>query len=343
MLYLWASAVAKIAIALALLRLAVRRLHRFILWAVCAVVVVIGLVFWLVLLFDCWPVEYFWEQTDIFKQGKCISTEILLIIAYCYSSLTIVCDITLGILPACLIWCLQMSRRTKLALVGVLSLGAIASVAVVIRLPFLENYSDPDFLYSTYQIAIWSVVETGLAIIAGSLITLRPLFRWFLDGGSSYKDQRTPDRKTTKKYALWTLTANASMPGTEDPTYWRPDLGEDPHTVVTSITAPLGRSMNDNSTVALSPILPPPRKGSVSVYQTFNVSKGPSSPVAAMNFGFPGQYSPAPVPAPVQSPTPTPILSPIPAPAPAQTPRFHNGRRYNGGYSVGYAGYTYEF
>jgi hypothetical protein len=162
MLYLWASAVAKIAIALALLRLAVRRLHRFILWAVCAVVVVIGLVFWLVLLFDCWPVEYFWEQTDIFKQGKCISTEILLIIAYCYSSLTIVCDITLGILPACLIWCLQMSRRTKLALVGVLSLGAMyvecmavflpgltgtsASVAVVIRLPFLENYSDPDFL-----------------------------------------------------------------------------------------------------------------------------------------------------------------------------------------------------
>ncbi|KAL4813554.1 hypothetical protein BDW67DRAFT_177845 [Aspergillus spinulosporus] len=339
MLYLWASAVAKIAIALALLRLAVRRLHRFILWAVCAVVVVIGLVFWLVLLFNCWPVEYFWQRTDILKQGKCISTDILLIIAYCYSSLTIVCDITLGILPACLIWSLQMSWRTKLALVGVLSLGAIASVAVVIRLPYLENYSDPDFLYSTYQIAIWSVVETGLAIIAGSLITLRPLFRWFLDGGTSYKDQRTPGRKTTKKYALSTLTANASNPGIEDPKYWRPDLGENPHTVVTSVTAPLGRSMDDSSTVALSPILPPPRKGSVSVHQTFDVSNDPSSPAASLNFGFPGQYSPAPVPAPARSSIP----SPIPTPAPAQTPRFNNGRRYNGGYGAGYAGYRYEF
>ncbi|KAL6230649.1 hypothetical protein BDW75DRAFT_248469 [Aspergillus navahoensis] len=293
MLYLWASAVAKIAIALALLRLAVRRLHRFILWAVCIVVVIIGLAFWLVLLFNCWPVEYFWERTDTLKQGKCIPTSVLLIIAYCYSSLTIVCDITLGILPACLIWSLKMSRRTKLALVGVLGLGAIASVAVVIRLPYLENYADPDFLYSTYQIAVWSVVETGLAIIAGSLITLRPLFRWFLDGGSSYKDQRTPGRKMSKKYALTTLTANASMPGIEDPKYWRPDLGDNTHTVVTSITAPLGRSMDDSSTVALSPILPPPpppRKGSVSVHQTFdmwnNGLRGYSAGYADLKYEF---------------------------------------------------------
>ncbi|KAL4987447.1 hypothetical protein BDW68DRAFT_197426 [Aspergillus falconensis] len=327
MLYLWASAVSKIAIAVALLRLAVRRSHRFILWAICVVIVIIGLVFWLVLLFNCWPVEYFWERTNILKQGKCISTNILLIIAYCYSSLTIVCDITLGILPACLIWSLQMSRRTKLALVGVLSLGAIASVAVVIRLPYLENYADADFLYSTYQIAIWSVVETGLAIIAGSLITLRPLFRWFLDGGSSYRKQCTPGRKPTNKYALSTLTANASMPGIEDPKYWRPDLGDTTHTVVTSITAPLGRSMDDNSTVALSPILPPPRKGSVSVLQTFDVSNNrPLSPAAPSDPGFPGQYRPAPVQ----------------APAPAQAPQHSNGRD-KGGYSTAYAGFTYEF
>ncbi|KAL4972773.1 hypothetical protein BDW66DRAFT_162614 [Aspergillus desertorum] len=317
MLYLWASAVSKIAIALALLRLAVRRLHRFILWAVCVVIVIIGLVFWLVLLLNCWPVEYFWERTNILKQGKCISTNILLIIAYCYSSLTIVCDITLGILPACLIWNLQMSRRTKLALVGVLSLGAIASVAVVIRLPYLKNYSDPDFLYSTYQIAIWSVVETGLAIIAGSLITLRPLFRWFLDGAFSYKQQRTAGRKTTKKYALSTLTANDSMPGTEDPQYWRPDVVDNAHAVVTSTTAPLRRSMDDNSTVALSPTLPPPRKGSVSVLQTFDVSNNqPSSPAAPLNYGFPSQH-----------------------------PHCNNGR-YKGAYGAGYAGYAgfkYEF
>lgn len=166
MLYLWASAVSKIAIAVALLRLAVRRLHRFILWATCTVIVIIGLVFWLVLLFDCKPVSYFWERTNFLKQGTCLSTHVLLIIAYTYSCLTIVCDFTLGILPVFLVWGLQMNKRTKLALMGIFGLGAMyatnsmetgdqtnnsysASVAVVIRLPYLKHYSDIDFLCSS--------------------------------------------------------------------------------------------------------------------------------------------------------------------------------------------------
>ncbi|KAL4939134.1 hypothetical protein BDV06DRAFT_225322 [Aspergillus oleicola] len=277
MLYLWASAVSKIAIAVALLRLAVRRLHRFILWATCTVIVIIGLVFWLVLLFDCKPVNYFWERTNILKQGTCLSTDVLLIIAYAYSSLTIVCDFTLGILPVFLVWRLQMNRRTKMALMGIFGLGAIASVAVVIRLPYLKHYADVDFLYSTYQIAIWSVIETGLAIIAGSLITLRPLFRWFLDHSSpsSYHDDRTPAEGG--KHPLSTLTANASKPGYEDPKYWRPDL-DDVNTVTTSISAPLERSRQDSE--AFSPILPPPnhRKNSVSVQQSFRVTKDEREP-----------------------------------------------------------------
>ncbi|KAL4931462.1 uncharacterized protein BDV17DRAFT_289002 [Aspergillus undulatus] len=274
MLYLWASAVSKVAIALALLRLAVRRHHRFILWAICVVIVVIGMVFWLVLLFDCQPVEYFWERTNIFKTGKCLSTDILLIIAYTYSSLTIVCDVTLGILPVFLVWPLQMTRRTKLALMGILSLGAVASIAVVIRLPYLKYYSDVDFLYSTYQIAIWSVIETGLAIIAGSLITLRPLFRWFLDNNSSYRNRR---RAQGGKHALSTLTANASNPGYEDPKHWRPDLEDNStNTVITSVSSPgappLARSRQES--IPVSPILPPPqrRKDSVTVEQSFKMS-----------------------------------------------------------------------
>ncbi|KAL2813365.1 hypothetical protein BJX63DRAFT_394223 [Aspergillus granulosus] len=146
MLYIWASAVAKVAIALALLRLAVRRFYRIVLWTIIGVVIAIGLMFWLVLLLDCQPISYFWERVTLLKQGTCLSTDILLTIAYLYSSITIVCDLALGVLPACLIWGLRMTPRTKAALVGILSLGAIASVAVVIRLPYLQNYADMEFL-----------------------------------------------------------------------------------------------------------------------------------------------------------------------------------------------------
>ncbi|KAL4914765.1 hypothetical protein BDW62DRAFT_204272 [Aspergillus aurantiobrunneus] len=272
MLYLWASAVSKVAIAVALLRLTVRRLHQIILWTVCAVIIVIGLVFWLILLFDCKPVSYFWERIDFFTQGTCLSTDVLLIIAYVYSSLTIVCDLTLGILPAFLVWGLQMSRRTKFALAGILSLGAIASIAVILRLPYLKNYSDVDFLWSTYQIAVWSIVETGLAIIAGSLITLRPLFRWFLDGTFSYRNRRDArNGHDTGKYPLSTLTANASKSRSENPRFWRPDVDENTNIIVTSISAPMGRSLGDSSQEALSPV-GGPTDHHVSIEQTFQVS-----------------------------------------------------------------------
>lgn len=112
-------------IGVALLRLAVKRSHRIIVWVIISIVVAIALMFWLVLLFDCKPVSYFWNQVDMEHSGTCTSINTLLAIAYFYSSLTIVCDLTLGILPVFLVWDLQMNHRTKIAVGGILSLGAV--------------------------------------------------------------------------------------------------------------------------------------------------------------------------------------------------------------------------
>ena len=48
---------------------------------------------------------------------------------------------------------------------------------MVVRLAFFHTLSDPDFLWATVDVAIWSTVEEGLAITAGSLATLHPLLR----------------------------------------------------------------------------------------------------------------------------------------------------------------------
>lgn len=42
---------------------------------------------------------------------------------------------------------------------------------------FVMDFKNPDFLWATVDVAIWSDVEQGLAITAGSLATLRPLWR----------------------------------------------------------------------------------------------------------------------------------------------------------------------
>lgn len=52
-----------------------------------------------------------------------------------------------------------------------------ASVAVLCRMAYVMDFKNPDFLWATLDIAIWSDIEQGLAITAGSLATLRPLYR----------------------------------------------------------------------------------------------------------------------------------------------------------------------
>lgn len=57
------------------------------------------------------------------------------------------------------------------------------STATIIRLPYtksLEGYKG-DFLYRTTDFAIWSTVEVGLGIAAGSIATLRPLMKQALE------------------------------------------------------------------------------------------------------------------------------------------------------------------
>ncbi|KAJ5647329.1 P-type ATPase [Penicillium lividum] len=256
-LYIWSSAVTKISIALALLRLTVKKPHSIILYCLIGLTIANALLFFFVLVLDCRPISYFWRQADPTAEGSCLSATVLLDIAYLYSSLTILVDFTLGTLPIALVWNLQMNRWTKIAVGGILSLGAVASVAVVIRLPFLHHYSDADFLCmwqfrhgdlwetmliqvidSTYQIAIWSILETGLGIIAGSLVTLRPLFRWFADT-SVYSKNKRYEKSTTVRYPLANLKGNGTKLSS-DPRYWRPDI-DDTKTMVTSVSSPSGQ------------------------------------------------------------------------------------------------------
>ncbi|KAJ5741007.1 hypothetical protein N7493_000879 [Penicillium malachiteum] len=276
MLYLWASAVAKVSIALALLRLAVKKIHRMILYAIIGLAITIGLMFWFVLLLDCHPISYFWGRVNpLTASGTCLSVNILLDIAYLYSSLTIICDFTLGIFPIVLVWNLQMNQRTKVAVGSILSLGAIASVAVVIRLPFLHYYADSDFLYSTYQIAIWSIIETGLGITAGSLITLRPLFRWLLDGSISYgRNARKQGRKTVS-YPLYSFKSDR-LKESDDPSNWRPDIDvSSGKFVINTVSSPQSPNFADanGSQEALNPDLRPVsssrHRSGVTVEKTF--------------------------------------------------------------------------
>lgn len=172
--YCLTSVAVKASICLFLLRITVRRLHIWILYSVMVVTIFAGIVFMLVLLLQCHPVTYFWNKD---QSGHCISWTVIIAMSWVWSVFAATCDFTVGIVPVFLVWGLKMDTRTKVAVVSILGLACIASCAVIVRFPFLHTFSDPDFLWATTDIALWTNIEVGLGIFASSLATLRPLIR----------------------------------------------------------------------------------------------------------------------------------------------------------------------
>ncbi|KAK4062789.1 uncharacterized protein Triagg1_9659 [Trichoderma aggressivum f. europaeum] len=164
----------KISIGYFLLRITVERIHTWIIGTVMLVTVVTGIVFFFVTMLQCAPVSYFWDKT---QPGSCINIDVIITLTYIYSAFSVICDFTFALLPIVLIMQLQMNSRTKIALVPIMLMACVASAAVVVRFPYVKDFKNIDFLWATIDIAIWSTTEQGLAITAGSLATLRPLFR----------------------------------------------------------------------------------------------------------------------------------------------------------------------
>ncbi|KAF9873031.1 integral membrane protein [Colletotrichum karsti] len=164
----------KMSIAYFLLRIATKKMHVWIIYTAMLFTVLAGVVFFFVTLFQCLPIARFWNKN---VEGNCIDVNVVIGLAFLYSAFSVISDLTFAILPGFLVWGLQLKTKAKLALIPLLVMGCVASSAVVVRFAFLMNLRDPDFLWATLDIAIWSSVEQGLAITAGSLATIRPLLK----------------------------------------------------------------------------------------------------------------------------------------------------------------------
>ncbi|KAK6206049.1 hypothetical protein LQW54_007988 [Pestalotiopsis sp. IQ-011] len=192
--YLWYDACmvfARLSIGIFFLRLTVKRAHKLLIYLVMVSTVLFGLVFLGVAVAECTPPAYFWDKT--IEGGWCMDTRIIVALMYLYSSSSLFSDATYAIFPIFLMKGLQMDKRTKYAIIPILGLGWVASIAVLIRFAYLTALSSADFTYDAITIAILSSSEQGLAITAGNLVTLRPLF--------------------TRKFGLWSSGSREGRSG----------------------------------------------------------------------------------------------------------------------------------
>ncbi|PVH70000.1 hypothetical protein DL98DRAFT_378799, partial [Cadophora sp. DSE1049] len=173
-LYIILMAVIKCSIATFLLRIAVEQRYRLIIYVSMALVIIYSLVIFFYNVFLCHPVDYTWDHT--IEDGTCAPGQ--LASSYALSALAIVSDLLFALLPVPLIWCVRMNIRTKISVFGVLCFGIVASIATIARFGTLVNMNNNiDFLYEIADTVNWTTTEIGLAIIGGSIATLRPLLK----------------------------------------------------------------------------------------------------------------------------------------------------------------------
>ncbi|PVH95305.1 hypothetical protein DM02DRAFT_618003 [Periconia macrospinosa] len=173
--YAAATAPVKASICVLILRITPQRTYRWILYGVIVISSLGSFIRIVAYLARCQPLEAAWYPA----KGKCGPASILTNVSYFFGTICILTDFICALLPALIIWKIQIFRKAKLYIGIMLALGVLASIATIIRMQYLFAYQDPkDYLYGITPIAIWSEVETCLGIVAGSLPTMRPLLRY---------------------------------------------------------------------------------------------------------------------------------------------------------------------
>lgn len=113
----------KQSIALMLLRYAMDQ-HRKIVIYITVLMQVCGVGVFFVNVLQCLPVSHFWTRLQVTK-GRCLNLDTLVVIGYLYSTVTIVYDFTMALLPWFMVRKLQLNLRTRLMVTAILALGSM--------------------------------------------------------------------------------------------------------------------------------------------------------------------------------------------------------------------------
>ncbi|KAI7236950.1 hypothetical protein KC343_g7343 [Hortaea werneckii] len=152
-LCLIALCLTKLSVGLFLIRLTPSKRHVRIIWGVMILTVLSWLGNFLTVLLQCQPLRKVW---DLSQPGRCIPPDQLKIAAFFNSSVSALTDLIFALLPIPIVRRLQMNRRTKVAIIAILSLGIFVTVCAIIKMNYLGSYGEHgDFLFDSSEITIW--------------------------------------------------------------------------------------------------------------------------------------------------------------------------------------------
>ncbi|KAF6827312.1 integral membrane family protein [Colletotrichum musicola] len=175
---------AKVSVGLFLLRMTPSTRYQYFIKGTIAFTILSATGDFLAVFFQCHPLAFAWDTS--IPGGECIPADNLKFAAFFNSGVSVLTDLVFALLPVPMLWTVQLNWRVKTAVVAVLSLGIFATAAAAVKISFLPNYGKhEDFLFDSSDITIWTTVEICTAIVAASILCLKPLFRAILSGSSA--------------------------------------------------------------------------------------------------------------------------------------------------------------
>jgi hypothetical protein len=155
--------------------------------------------------------RHFYDFPDYPQEGSCFNSTTILVLVYMLTAITSISDLVCVIIPAIIFWNSTLDRQKKIMAWILLSLGLLASIATLVRLPFAPYFSArEDRVWGLGMATLCCCLEIFLAVIAGCAPAIKPFLiamkrrsRLVL---SACKDSSLPSTGPTRHRGLNGLT-----------------------------------------------------------------------------------------------------------------------------------------
>ncbi|GME48475.1 putative alpha beta-hydrolase protein [Neofusicoccum parvum] len=123
-------------------------------------------------IFLCVPVSFFWTRR---QPGRCLDVQKLYM---AQGILNVISDLVVITLPIPAFRSLKISRKEKIALIGIFALGSFGCVTSIVRLQYVIAFTElVDLSWTAVDVNVWSGCEAFVALTCAALPVLRSLVR----------------------------------------------------------------------------------------------------------------------------------------------------------------------
>ncbi|KAJ9480488.1 hypothetical protein VN97_g13079 [Penicillium thymicola] len=188
-----------------------RKAYLYAQYVVIAMFVLMNIIALIFILINCIPMEAAWNE-EALKRMEAIAGPVMSL-PMCTTHAQLPTSLPIGPIP--LLWNVQINRNTKASIIGLMGLGALASLSACVRLKYTVALTNQaDYLHGVADVVIWGFAENSIGMIVGNVATLRPLFRVLRDRDTSdYKNyNRTPGHNTSNRTGRANVSRNYELP-----------------------------------------------------------------------------------------------------------------------------------